>query len=123
MAVQARLKAELVSRDADGIKLDQRVETIFTPALLPNGERLPVTLTLSASTTVPVPSGSTACWINLNAATGITLKGLAGDTGIAIAPTSNPITAFPVILPLGSQTNLVFTSTSASNQTIEILFL
>lgn len=123
MATQARLKAELTSRDADGTKLNQRVETIFTPGLLPNGERLPVSLTLSASTTVAVPSGSVAVWINLNSASGITLKGVAGDTGITIAPTSNPLTAFPVILPLGTQTNLVFTSTSASNQVIEVIFL
>lgn len=64
-----------------------------------------VSLTGSAFTTITVPSGARAVLIEPGSATSLTIKGVTGDTGTTIVPSSNT-PGLPIFLPLGSSPSL-----------------
>ena len=78
-----------------------------------------VSLTGSAFTAFTVPSGAKSLEIRVGSAVSLTLKGITGDTGITIAPASNPIGA-PVFLPLGASPSIGVANGSGSAQVIEL---
>lgn len=87
------------------------------------GRQETVTLTASIFTALSPPAGAKAVAIILGAATSLTLKGVTGDgTGISITPASNPL-AIDVLLPLGTSPSIGILNGSASNQTIDVIWL
>ncbi len=84
-------------------------------------KREKISLTGSAFTALTVPTGAKSVEIRVGSAISLTLKGVTGDTGITIAPASNPISA-PVFLPLGASPSVGILNGSASAQTIETIW-
>lgn len=109
--------------DAQGVHIEQRQRVYWNPGTTPNGQRLPVTLAGGAFTALTVPSGAKAIAIILGGATSLVLKGVTGDTGVPIAPASNPITAFDLIMPLGAAPSIGILNNNTSSQTVEVIFL
>lgn len=87
-----------------------------------NGKREQVTITASAFTALSPPSGAKAVLLILGTATGLTLKGVTGDTGITLTPTSSPL-GIDAILPLGASPSIGITSANTSNQTVDVIWL
>lgn len=72
-----------------------------------------VTLTASSFTAITVPTGAKALLIS--ALTGAaTLKGVTGDTGIALGINC------PTLIPLGTTPSIGITDTSGSNQSVAL---
>jgi len=124
MASSVKLKIELEVSDIEsktvlGQELDRKWSL---PSGLPNGQRQPISLTASAFTSITVPSGVNAVMLVLGAAFNLVLKGITGDTGINLVPTTNPL-GIDVFLPLGASPSLGILNNHTSAQTIEVIFL
>jgi len=87
-----------------------------------NGQRQTISCTGSAFTALTVPSGAQLLIILPGTAISLTLKGVTGDTGITIAPASNPI-RFPLIIPLGATPSIGIANGNASAQEVELIWL
>jgi hypothetical protein len=123
MASIVTLKAEISVRSADGLEGQHApAASRWAPGAGTNGKRETVTLTASAFTALSPPSGAKAVALILGTATGLTLKGVTGDTGVALVPSTNPL-GIDAILPLGTTPSLGITSSNTSSQTIEVLWL
>lgn len=83
-------------------------------------EELENTFASASSWTVTVPSGCAGCAIVPPASntTGLTLKGVSGDTGIGIDPAGPTILNFPVSTPA----SFVLTSAGAITGAVEVSF-
>lgn len=96
--------------------------TRFAAGAGDRGDIRKVSLTGSAFTALTVPSGSKAVVIYLPAtAVSLTLKGITGDSGIAITPASNAL-GLPVVLPLGSSPSIGITN-GGGTVSVDVLFL
>lgn len=86
-------------------------------------QRQKVTLAGSVFTTITVPAGAKSVEIRVGSAVSLTLKGVTGDTGVKIAPATNP-TGVPVIMPLDPTVtpSLGILNGSAASQTVEVIF-
>lgn len=94
----------------------------FAPGSGSLGDMRQVSLTGSAFTALTVPSGSKVAILILGSATSLTLKGITGDSGIVIAPSSGPL-GIDVVLPLGSAPSIGILNGESTAQTIQVLFL
>lgn len=109
--------------DGDGLEGGRpTVQTRWSPGAGNNGTRQTVTITASTFTALSPPSGAKAVALILGTATGLTLKGITGDTGTTLTPSSSPL-GLDAILPLGATPSIGIASSNASNQTIEVLWL
>jgi hypothetical protein len=95
-----RFQLEVVSNDGETTQSVNR--TLRWSPAVDGGKREVVSLTGSgAFTALSPPDGAIAvCIIPAATAASLTLKGVTGDTGTTIAPTSNPING-PTFLFLG----------------------
>ena len=115
MANRARLKIEITVEDENGLAVNYAPQVIsWTPGVV---KRESVSLTGSAFTALSPPSGAKALLIDLGAAVSLTLKGVTGDTGIALEPASASL-ALPLFFPLGSSPSIGIANGSASTQTV-----
>lgn len=78
-------------------------KTFGCAAALPQSEY--VSCTGSAFTALSPPTGAVAVLIEPDTNASLTLKGVTGDTGIAITPSSNVI-GIPLLIPLGSSPSI-----------------
>jgi hypothetical protein len=103
VTIENRLKVE----DSDGNSQDFGTPVRFAMGVSSDSSDIrAVSLTGSAFTALTVPTGAKAVRIWLPAtAVSLTLKGVTGDTGIAITPSSNFL-GLPVTLPLGSSPSI-----------------
>jgi hypothetical protein len=123
MASIVTLKQEVSVRSVDGLELNHPPTIVrWAPGAGTNGKRETVTLAASAFTALSPPSGAKAVVLILGTATGLTLKGVTGDTGIVLVPSSNPL-GFDAILPLGTSPSIGITSSNTASQTIEVIWL
>lgn len=81
-------------------------------------------LTLApGNNTVTVPAGAIALLLELtSAAPPLTLKGVNGDTGTTIAPTTNPA-GVAMLLPLGTNPSLVIVNGGAAAYAVDATFV
>lgn len=109
MAQLAEIYLRATVTDSTGVILNRELPPVrFSPASgLPKQEV--VSLTGSASTVLSPPTGAKAVLIELGTATSITLKGLSGDTGTTVSPTSNPIGG-DLFLWLGATPSITLTN-------------
>lgn len=84
-------------------------------------KREKVSLTGSAFTALTPPSGATAVILRLGASVSLTQKGVTGDTGTTIAPTSNP-KGVPFLIPLGASPSIGIAN-AGSTVTIEVIWI
>lgn len=119
MALEGTVVFGVTVRDAHGIvgSVPERNYRI-TPALT---ERDVVSLAAGANT-ITVPLGAQGVAIDLNGATEITLKGVSGDTGIALSP-SAAVPRLPLFLPLSGVTSFVLTNGESTAQTVYLTYL
>ena len=89
-------------------------------SLLPKRER--VSLTGSAFTALSPPSGAKAVLIDPDTSVSLTIKGITGDTGTVITPSSAPL-GIPVILPLGSAPSIGIANGSATAQVVTVWWM
>lgn len=124
MSALATLAYQLRVLDTNGVGAGGVVgDRCWVPATaLKNGQRQPITLTASVFTTITVPTGAKYVCLILGSATQLTLKGVTGDTGIPLTPTSNPL-GVDAHLPLNGVATFGILNGLASNQTIEAYFL
>lgn len=116
MAGIATLWTELEVRDGDGVTVARRVRDRWAAVSI---KRETVTLATGWNAFSP-PSGAQFVLMVLGTATGLTLKGVTGDTGIPIAPASSPL-GLDVLLPLGDAPALGLTATAGGAQ-IELIW-
>lgn len=93
----AQFNASLIVRENRVLALEEHLFARWTTGGL---RRDRLVMGAPGSWTLIPPAGAQAMLLEIPGMTGCTLKGVAGDTGIAIAPSANPIN-LPVILPLG----------------------
>ena len=95
----------------------------FSPGTnLPDGKREAVSLVGSSTfTALSPPSGAKAVMIFVESNVSLTLKGVTGDGGIAITPSSN-VVGVPVVLPLGSSPTLGILN-AGSTVVIQVIWL
>jgi hypothetical protein len=103
MASIVTIENALRVEDSDGHSLEFGTPTRFSMGVASDSSDIrAVSLAGSGFTALAVPTGAKAVRIWLPAtAVSLTLKGITGDTGIAITPSSNAL-ALPVTLPLAS---------------------
>lgn len=95
----AEVKIALTVREGDDVVVDLDFEgTRFSSSVLKQE-----TISINASTfqALTIPTGAKLLVIDVGTAISLTAKGVTGDTGVKIAPTSNPL-GIPAILPLGT---------------------
>jgi len=85
-------------------------------------KREQVTVAASTFTALSPPTGAKAVLIDMGSALSLTLKGVTGDTGIAIMPSSSP-TPVPVLLPLGTSPSIGITSAYGSGQAVTVWWI
>jgi hypothetical protein len=119
MAALGLIRTELTVQDATGVTVHAGREMRFNP--LGSGIRQRVTLTASVYTALSVPTGAQFMYVILGTATSLTLKGVTGDQGLALQPSTNPA-GFDLLVPLNT-TSVGFLNGLASNQTIEVIFV
>ncbi len=122
MSVIATLDYRLQTLSPQGVGIAQSNVSRWSPGAGVAGERISVTLTASSYNALTVPSGAKAVVMILGSATSLTLKGMTGDTGIPIAPASNP-TGMDLMFPLGASPSIGILNGLASDQPIEIIWL
>lgn len=129
MASRVNLKLDIEVKDeVDAARQTVKSRAAWLPATaLPNGKRETVTLTLSAFTALSPPTGAKALVIEWDkepndSIINLTLKGVTGDTGIKLIPSSAQ-PRIPLVLPLGASPSIGIANAEASNQVIEILWL
>lgn len=108
--------------DGSGLSLNRKIRTRFTVGVGANGQRQTISLTGSAFTSLTVPSGSKLVMLFLDGAISLVLKGITGDSGITLAPSTNPI-GVDALIPLGASPTIGILNNSTSTQVIEICFL
>lgn len=87
-----------------------------------NGKRETVSLTGSSTfTALTVPSGAKAVLILVGTNASLTLKGVTGDTGIALTPSSNAA-GYPVLLPLGTSPSIGILN-AGTTASVEVIWL
>jgi hypothetical protein len=88
----------------------------FTPGAGISGVFQAITLA-TGNNTITIPTGAIAMLLELppTATTPpvLTVKGIAGDTGVVITPTSNPA-GVPLLLPLGTSPVLVINNAGSA---------
>ncbi len=89
----------------------------FAPAVL---QRQTLALANGANT-VTVPTGAKFVLLILNSVLSLTIKGISGDTGIPLTPSSAPL-GIPGLFPLNAATSFVITNGTTA-QSIDALFL
>ena len=111
--------------DGTGILLNKPVvRTRFGVGAGRIGKQETISLTGGAFTALTVPTGSKLLVLLLGAAptaVSLVLKGVTGDTGIAIAPASNP-TGADLQIPLGATPSIGILNNS-STVTVEAIWL
>lgn len=122
MSVIATLDYRLHTLSPQGLGIAQTGRVSFAPGAGTGGKRETVTLTASSFNALTVPSGAKVLIIILGSATSLTLKGITGDTGITLAPASNP-TGIDAIIPLGATPSIGILNGLASNQNVELCWL
>jgi len=122
MSVIATLDYRLQTLSPQGVGIAQSNTSRWAPGAGQGGWRVTVTLTASSFNAFSVPTGAKAIAIILGSATSLTLKGITGDTGIALTPASNP-TGMDLLMPLGASPSIGILNGLASDQTIEIIWL
>lgn len=129
MANRAQLILNIEVKDeTDCAKQTVKSRASWLPATaLPGGRRTTVTLTASTFTALTIPTGAKAIVVEFDkepndSLINLTLKGITGDTGVKLVP-SSAAPKIPLVLPLGSSPSCGITNGEASDQTIEILFL
>jgi hypothetical protein len=114
----ATARIDVFVEEASVVKLERFLEPRWAPgALCPQVQQ--ISLAIGANT-LTVPSGAAAVLIDPGSCVSLTLKGVTGDTGVPIAPASNP-QGIPLLIPLGSVATFVIASLSV--QTIEVVWL
>jgi len=119
MATSARILLRVVLTDSAGVDRNEveDVDTI-TDVVAENGKREQVTLS-NGFTALSPPSGVQGLVIRfISGAFTFTLKGVTGDTGVAMS--SGALAAFPVLIPLTAP-SIGITCTGAG--VVELLWL
>lgn len=119
MASTATIGVAASINDATKDVIVESVRASFTPLSI-NGKRETVSLTGSAFTALTVPSGAKAVLILCQDKVSLTLKGVTGDTGIAITPASSPVSV-PVLVPLGATPSIGILN-GGSTTTVEVVW-
>jgi hypothetical protein len=122
MAASAILTYDLVVYGDNGIAQRQRRTVRIPIGAGTSGKRETVTIAASTFTALSPPTGSKLLVLILGNATGLTWKGVTGDTGTTGVPTSNPL-GIDAIIPLGATPSFGITSSNASDQTVEALWI
>lgn len=123
MALLAKVNLNINVQDEEFVTVlgEKEVATFAPASLLPKRER--VTLTLSAFTALSPPSGAVAVAILLpTTIINLTLKGVTGDTGVALIPSTNP-KGIPLIIPLGTSPSIGIANAHTSNQVITVVWM
>ncbi len=121
MSVIATLDYRLHTVSPNGLGIAQANKVNFVPGAGTTGKRETVVLTASIFTALTVPTGAKALIIILGSATSLTLKGISGDTGVALTPSSNPL-GMDAMFPLGASPSIGILNGLASNQNVELIW-
>lgn len=111
---------ETTDDDGPGIRREKRLRWALASGLGP-GEMDRVSLTASTFNALSPPTGAKAVMIFVGSAVSLVLRGISGDTGVALTPASAPI-ALPVILPISSPSIGIYNG-SASAQSVDLIWL
>ena|SRR5258708_1230532 len=123
MAALAEIYVRVLVTDPTGIaQYREQAPARFGPGAGTTGKRETVSLPGSTFTALSPPAGAKALCIILGQATSLTLKGITGDTGVALTPASNAI-GFDAILPLGASPSIGILNGNASGQSVDLLWL
>lgn len=117
----ADIRIQLVISEAGRVveQLPEHRAMWGTGSLLPKRERVSVgAATFQALT---VPSGAQSVYIDPGSAVSLVLKGVTGDTGIALTPATNP-TGLPVLIPLGSSPSVGILNNHTSAQVVTVVW-
>lgn len=105
---------------SDGVKdtIKEAYSVSLLAALAKNGKRETVTLAAGFTALAP-PTGARGVMIMCQAEVSLTIKGVTGDTGIAIAgATANQI---PALIPLGTTPSIGITN-AGSSTTVDVIW-
>lgn len=118
----ATIDLAIKSEGAQGIALarNERIRWAIGSAL-GDGEADCISLSATAFTALSPPSGARALLILPGSAVSLTLRGVSGDTGISLSPSSNPI-GLPVLLPLSSASVGIYNGSSVA-QLVSLIWL
>lgn len=129
MASRVNLKLEIEVKDeVDCVRNGVRSRAAWLPpTAAPNGKREVVSLTGSAFTALSPPSSARVLVIEFDkepndSIINLTLKGVTGDTGVKLVPSSAQ-PKIPLVLPLGASPSIGIANAESSAQSIEILWL
>lgn len=124
MASIADVKMEITVSDATGVTAHHKSSKKFSPAsALVAGKLETVTLTQSAFTALSPPTGARAVALMIpTTAISLTLKGITGDTGVKIAPTSNCV-GIDALIPLGTSPSIGIANGDTSDLVIQVLWM
>lgn len=124
MAALTTLHVELTVEDSQGVALERNLlPQKFVPYSNPyDGQVTAVTLTGSAFTALSVPTGASLLLLEIPvSATSLILKGITGDTGINLVPSSNFL-GLPAVIPLGASPSVGIQNNGAT-VTIQAVFV
>ena len=116
----ATLNYELKTEDADGVAIARQHRVRWVPGV-GNGKRESISCTGAAFVALSPPTGSKAVALILPiTAVSLTLKGVTGDTGIALTP-SSLFAGIDAFFPLGSSPSIGIAN-AGSTVVIEVLW-
>lgn len=123
MAAVATIEVRVKVHDGQVDRTDVSKTVRFAIGAGTSGKHEQVSLSGSAFTALTVPTGAKAVIIvPASGAGALTIKGITGDTGSTVRPSSNPITDLPLILPLGTTPSIGILN-SGSSTTVECYWL
>jgi len=100
-----------------GLAFNRALNQRFAPGVGTQPVVQLVTLAGSAFTALVVPAGAVFCCLALGGAVSLTLKGITGDTGIALTPAVNPL-GLDAMFPVGAAPSVGLANGSTGAQSI-----
>lgn len=114
----ARLDLNLTVKDASGLTLARNRRFSWQPGA---DKVEQVTIASATFQALSPPSGAHAVLIFVEDAPSLVLKGVTGDTGVALTPSSGAIKV-PAVLPINSPSLGIYNG-GASSATVEVVWM
>lgn len=119
MAQLAAFKYELTVEGPTGVEHHLKDEKFFVPVTTAGAGHQRVSCTASTFTPITIPTGAQFIAIAPGTATGLTLKGITGDTGFPLVPTSNP-SGICCFFTLGATPSVGIANSVAAAQVVDV---
>lgn len=117
----AQLDYKLTCMSPQGLSFNRALNQRWAPGVGVQPVVQIISLTGSAFTALTPPAGAVFCCLALGNAVSLTLKGVTGDTGLALTPATNPL-GLDAMFPLGASPSIGIANGNTSAQPIAVIW-